>query len=61
MVLSVCVDSQFCEVVIRIVTLSLIPSLITLENWPSGKDGRLVIWRPCRLGGTNPTVDKIFL
>ena len=38
----------------------IFPSLVTSENWPSGKDGRLVIWGPCRLGGSNPTVDKIF-
>ena len=25
------------------------PSLVTLENWPSGKDGRLVTLTPCRL------------
>ena len=41
------------------ITLSLIPSLVTLKL-PSGKDSRLVIWRPCRLGGSNPTADKIF-
>ena len=40
--------------------MSLIPSLVTLEKWPSGTDDRLVIWRPCRLGGSNPTEDKIF-
>ena len=40
--------------------MSWIPLLVTLENWPSGKDGRLVIWRPCNLGGSNPAVDKIF-
>ena len=37
----------------------LIPSLSS-ELWPSGYDGRLVIWRPCRAGGSNPTVVKIF-
>ena len=34
---------------------------LTIELWPSGYDGGLVIWRPCRVGGSNPTVDKIFL
>ena len=29
-------------------------------EWLSGEDGRLVIWRPYRVGGSNPTVDKIF-
>ena len=41
------------------IILSLIPSLVTLE-WSSCKDDRLVIRRPCCLGGSNPTVDKIF-
>ena len=25
-----------------------------------GYAGELVIWRPCGVGGTNPTLDKIF-
>ena len=33
---------------------------MTSDNWPSGKDDRLVIWRPCGVGGSNPAVDKIF-
>ena len=41
-------------------TLSLIPSLVTLER-PSGKDGRLVIWMPCNLGGSNPVLGNIFV
>ena len=28
----------------------LIQSIVTLEIWSSGKDGRLVTWRPYRLG-----------
>ena len=36
--------------------------LISSELWPSGDtcNGGLVIWRPCGVGGSNPTVDKIF-
>ena len=30
------------------------------ELWPSDYNGGLVIWRPCGVGGSNPTVDKIF-
>ena len=40
----------------RLVWDNIIIWNVTLE-WPSGKDGRLVIWRPCRIGGSNPTVD----
>ena len=29
-------------------------------RWPSGENGGLVILRPCGLGGSNPTVNKIF-
>ena len=39
--------------------MSLIPSLVMLER-QSGEDGRLVIWSPCRLAGSNPIVDLIF-
>ena len=39
-------------------TLDLIPSLVTLMKSPSGKDGRLVTWRPYGVAGSNPTVDK---
>ena len=28
--------------------------------WPSGESGGLVIWRPCGIGGSNPTVNRIF-
>ena len=28
--------------------------------WPSGDNGGLVIWKPFDVGGSNPTVDKIF-
>ena len=42
------------------ITLSLIRSLVMLENWPSGTVGRLVNWIPCRLWGSNPTMLKIF-
>ena len=34
--------------------------LISSELWLSGYDDGLVIWRPCGVGGLNPTVDKIF-
>ena len=34
-------------------------SRVTLENRPNGKDGRLLTRRPSRVGGSNPTVDKI--
>ena len=34
--------------------------LISSELWPSGYNGGLVIWRPCGVGGSNPTVGKIF-
>ena len=27
--------------------------------WPSGGNGGLVIWRPCSVGGSNPTMHKI--
>ena len=37
----------------------LIPSLSS-ESWPSGYDVGLVILRPCRAGGSNPTLDNIF-
>ena len=30
------------------------------ELWPSGYNGGLVIWRPCGVCGSNPTMDKIF-
>ena len=43
------------------ITLILIPSLVTFENWPSVKVGRLVIWRPLCLRVSNSFVDKIFL
>ena len=33
---------------------------ISSELWSSGDNGGLVIWRPCCVGGSNPTVDKIF-
>ena len=33
--------------------------LISSELWPSGYNDGLVIWRPCDVGGSNPTVDKI--
>ena len=39
----------------------LIPSFISIELWSCGEDGGLVTWRPCRVGGSNPTVDKIFV
>ena len=37
--------------------------LISSELWPSRDtcNGELVIWRPCGVGGSNPTVDKIFV
>ena len=35
--------------------------LISSELWLSGYNGGLVIWRPCGVSGSNPTVDKIFL
>ena len=38
----------------------LIP-LISSELWLSGDNGGLVIWRPCGVDGSNPTVDKIFV
>ena len=28
--------------------------------WPSGCNGGLVIWRPCGVGGSNPTVYNFF-
>ena len=34
--------------------------LISSELWSSGYDGWLVISRPCVVGGSNPTNDKIF-
>ena len=34
--------------------------LISSELWPSCYNGGLVIWRSCGVGGSNPTVDKIF-
>ena len=34
--------------------------LISSELWPSGYNGELVIWRPCGVGDSNPTVEKIF-
>ena len=34
--------------------------LISSELWPSGYNGGLVIWVPCGVGGSNPTVDKSF-
>ena len=34
--------------------------LISSELWSSGENGELVIWRSCGVGGSNPTVDKIF-
>ena len=36
-------------------------SFISIELWPSGYDGGLVSWRPCRVGDSNPIVDKIVL
>ena len=36
------------------------PSFITIDNRPSGQDDGLVTWRPCRVLGWNPTVEKIF-
>ena len=33
---------------------------ISSELWLSGNYGGLVIWRPCGVCGSNPTVDKIF-
>ena len=38
------------------ISFTLIPS----EWWPSGEIGGPVIWRPCGVGGSNPTVNKIF-
>ena len=35
--------------------------LISSVLWSKGDNGGLVIWRPCGVGGSNPTVDKIFL
>ena len=33
---------------------------ISSELWPSGYNGGLVNWRSCSVGGSNPTVDKVF-
>ena len=33
---------------------------ISSEFWPSGYNDGLVIWGPCGVVGSNPTVDKIF-
>ena len=38
----------------------LIPSFISTELWPSGYDSGLESWRPCHVGGSNLTVDKLF-
>ena len=56
----ICILKLFIDRILTRITLSLIPSLVTLENLPSVKDGRLVMWRPSRLRGSNPIVDKIF-
>ena len=34
--------------------------LISSELWPNGYNGGLVIWIPCGVGVSNPTVDTIF-
>ena len=34
---------------------------ISSDWWPSGESGGLEFLRPCGVGGSNPTVDKIFL
>ena len=34
--------------------------LISSKLWSSVDNGGLVIWRPCGVGGSNPTVDKTF-
>ena len=34
---------------------------ISSELWSSGDNGGLLIWRPCGVGGSNPTVEKMFL
>ena len=39
---------------------TLILILISSKLCPSGYDGGLVIWRPWGVGGSNPTVGKIF-
>ena len=46
------IDTHFMEIQFHI---------ISSELWPSGYNGGLEIWRPCGVGGSNPTVDKIFL
>ena len=37
----------------------LISSFISFEVWPCSKTGGQVTWRPCRVGGSNHTVDRI--
>ena len=37
------------------INLCLTRSLVTLENWQSSKNGRIVTCSPRRLGGSNPT------
>ena len=35
--------------------------VLSSELWPSFYNGGVVIWRPCGVCGSNPTVDKIFV